>query len=326
MVLDDEMDLAHYGLPFNPPLPTMNLIVGIKKMKVEDTKDSINSSSLTSYLYSYGFVLIFICWLLPPTAQAQAPSTTSSTPSQQKQLTPEKLGLKIATQVRKREKGFGNFTASQTMVLRNKKGQKSQRQLRVRVLETADDGDKSLFIFDSPKDVKGTALLIHTHIGRADEQWLYLPSLKRVKRISSSNQSSSFMGSEFAYEDMSAQEVEKFNHRYLRDESCGPNLTCTVLERSPKNKKSGYLRQLIWHDKKELRAWKVEYYDRKDSHLKTLTVKNYKKYLNHHWRASRMTMVNHLTGKNTLLTWSQFQFATSLKDSNFSRKGLKQIR
>ena len=117
-------------------------------------------------------------------------------------------------------------------MLRNKQGQESRRQLRVQVLEVSDDGDKSLFVFDEPRDVQGTAFLIYAHREDADDQWLYLPALKRVKRISSANRSGSFMGSEFAYEDMTAQEVEKFTYRYLRDEPCGDS-TCTVTERFP---------------------------------------------------------------------------------------------
>ena len=112
--------------------------------------------------------------------------------------TPEGAGLKIALETRARGKGFGNFTARQIMLLRNKQGQESRRQLRVRILEVAGDGDKSMFVFDEPRDVKGTALLIHAHRESTDDQWLYLPALKRVKRISSSNRSGSFMGSEFA--------------------------------------------------------------------------------------------------------------------------------
>ena len=104
--------------------------------------------------------------------------------------------------------------------------------MRVKVLEVEDDGDRSLFIFDEPRDVAGTAMLVHSHKDAADDQWLYLPALTRVKRISSSNRSGSFMGSEFAYEDMSVPEVEKFTYRYLRDEPCG-ELTCTVVERFP---------------------------------------------------------------------------------------------
>ena len=108
-------------------------------------------------------------------------------PAHSESATPEEIGLKIAQDSRAREAGFGNFTAQQTMVLRNKHGQESRRQLRVKVLEVSDDGDKSLFVFDEPRDVQGTALLIHAHRESADDQWLYLPALKRVKRISSSN-------------------------------------------------------------------------------------------------------------------------------------------
>ena len=239
--------------------------------------------------------------------------------------TPEETGLQIARDARDRDKGFGNFTAGQTMLLRNKQGKESRRQLRVKVLEVADDGNKTLFVFDQPRDVKGTAFLIHAHREDADDQWLYLPALKRVKRISSSNRSGSFMGSEFSYEDLGAQEVEKFSYRYLRDEPCG-DLACTVTEQVPTDRKSGYRRQVVWRDKDELRLWKVEYYDRKDSHLKTLTMDKYERYLDRFWRAAEMTMVNHLTGKSTVMQWSDYQFDTDLNERDFTKTGLKRVR
>ena len=155
----------------------------------------------------------------------------------------EEAGRQIATDARERQKGFGNFTASLTMTLRNKRGQESQRELRLKVIEIEGDGDRTLFVFDRPRDVRGTAFLIHAHKDEPDEQWLYLPALKRVKRISSSKKSGSFMGSEFSYEDLSAIEVEKFTHRHLRDEACG-DLECVVLERIPLSEDSGYSRQV----------------------------------------------------------------------------------
>ena len=247
------------------------------------------------------------------------------TPAYSQSATAEEIGLKIAQDARSLERGFGNFTAQQVMILRNKQGQESKRRVRVKVLEVAEDGDKSLFVFDEPRDVKGTAFLIHAHRESADDQWLYLPALKRVKRISSSNQSGSFMGSEFAYEDMSPQEVEKFTYRYLRDEPCG-ELTCTVTERTPTDKKSGYRRQLIWQDRDTLRTWKVEYYDRKDAHLKTLMLDDYDQYLDQYWRAAKMTMVNHLSGKSTVLNWVDYQFRTDLDDKDFTKTGLRRVR
>ena len=238
---------------------------------------------------------------------------------------PEAAGLAIAQEARERKLGFGNFTARQTMVLRNKHGQESRRELRVKVLEVEGDGDKSMFVFDQPRDVEGTALLIYAHKEAADEQWLYLPALKRVKRISSANRSGSFMGSEFAYEDMSAQEVEKFTYRYLRDEPCG-ELTCAVSERFPVDKRSGYLRQVVWQDRDALRVRKVEYYDRKDAHLKTLDARNYQLYLDKYWHADEMHMVNHVTGKSTVLIWDDYQFGTDLDAGDFTQTGLRRVR
>ena len=134
------------------------------------------------------------------------------------------------------------------------------------------------------------------------------------------------MGSEFSYEDLSPPEVEKFTYRYLRDEPCG-DLACTVCERFPVDKKaSGYSRQVVWQDKDELRTWKVEYYDRKDAHLKTLTIGKYQQYLDKYWRAGEMNMVNHLTGKSTVLTWADYQFRTKLRERDFSKTGLKRAR
>ena len=77
--------------------------------------------------------------------------------------TPEEKSLRIAREAEARDKGFGNYTADQTMVLRNKHGQESERHLRISVLENEADGDKSLIVFNRPRDVKGTAMLTHSH-------------------------------------------------------------------------------------------------------------------------------------------------------------------
>ena len=263
-------------------------------------------------------VLVLPCALVLALASALLPLRADG-------ASPEERGLQIARDADAKDHGFGDYTAGVVMVLRNKQGQESRRQLRLKILEIPEDGDKSLFVFDNPRDVQGTALLVHAHKEDADDQWLYLPALKRVKRISSSNRSGSFMGSEFAYEDMTAQEVEKYTYRYLRDEPCEA-LDCYVLERFPNNKDSGYRRQVVWYDQGELRPWKVEYYDRKDAHLKTLTMSEYAQYLDRYWRAGRLEMVNHATGKSTTMTWEDYKFRTGLNDRDFTKTGLKRAR
>ena len=126
---------------------------------------------------------------------------------------PEK-GLEIAIEADRRDKGFGDTTAQITMILMDKYGQSTERAIRNRTFEGDNQGDKSLVIFDSPGDVRGTAFLSNTKKADSDDQWLYLPALKRVKRIASSNKAGPFMGSEFSYEDIASQEVEKYTYNY----------------------------------------------------------------------------------------------------------------
>lgn len=238
----------------------------------------------------------------------------------------EDKGLAIAREADLRQDGFGDFTADMVMILKNRHGQESVREMRVRTLEVEGDGDKSLSIFDTPRDVKGTAFLNFTHRTGDDDQWLYLPAVKRVKRISSRNKSGSFMGSEFAYEDIGSQELEKYTYRWIRDEVHEGMESFVVQSYPVDSKNSGYTRLVNWIDKAEYRTWKVEYYDRKGSLLKTLTLSDYRKYLNGHWRAHEMHMVNHQNGKSTVLTWSGYAFRTGLTDADFNKNSLARVR
>ena len=133
------------------------------------------------------------------------------------------------------------------------------------------------------------------------------------------------MGSEFAYEDISSQEVKKYSYKWLRDETFD-NQEAFVIERIPQYKHSGYTRQEAWIDKEHFRVLKVDYYDRKKALLKTLVASDYKLYLDKYWRAHQMDMRNHLNGKSTTLTWSDYEFGNGYKDSDFNRNTLKRIK
>lgn len=239
--------------------------------------------------------------------------------------TPEQRGLEIATEADRRDQGFKDSTAAMRMILRNKQGQESIRRLTVKTLEGIADGDKSLIIFHHPKDVEGTALLTYTHKKAADDQWLYLPALKRVKRIASNNKSGPFMGSEFAYEDFNSQEVEKYTYKYLRDTDCGKQ-QCFVIERYPLDKHSGYNKQIVWIDQNQYRVLKIEFYDKKNTLLKTLKMKRYKQYLNKYWRSHKMNMMNHQTQKSTELQWKDFNFKSGLSENEFTQSSLRRAR
>ena len=234
-------------------------------------------------------------------------------------------GLNIAKEAKLRDFGWKDSKANMEMILSNKQGATSTRKIRIKSLEMENDGDKSLTIFDQPRDVKGTAFLSFSHAVVPDEQWLYLPALKRVKRISSSSKSGPFMGSEFAFEDLASFEVEKYNYEYIKDEITN-NLDSYLVKYTPNYKNSGYKYQLVWLDKAELRAHKIEFYDRKGVLLKTLTSEGYQRYLNTYWRPDVMTMVNHQTGKSTQLKWHDYQFGTGLSERDFNKSGLKRAR
>ena len=239
--------------------------------------------------------------------------------------TPEEKGLAIATEADHRGDGYGDSSSTMQMILRNRHGEESKREIRNKSLEGKGDGDKSMIVFDQPKDVSGTALLTFTHKQGDDDRWLYLPAVKRVKRIASSNKSGPFMGSEFAYEDLGSQEPEKYTYKWLRDEALDGK-DCFVFERYPKDTDSGYTRQVVWMDKAEYRPFKIEYYDRKQSLLKTLVLADYGHYLDKYWRPGKLDMVNHQTGKSTTLLFSNYKFRSGLKDRDFDQNALQNAR
>ena len=234
----------------------------------------------------------------------------------------QQKGLRIAQEGDARDVGFSDNTANMVMTLKNRAGKTSRRIIRIKTLEGKGDGDKSLSLFDEPADVKGTAMLTFSHGLKADDQWLYLPALKRVKRINSRNKSGPFMGSEFAFEDLGSQEVNKFKYNYLREEGCANGWKCHVIERIPAYKHSGYTKQVVWVDTKEYRPVKIMFYDRKKALLKTLQSTAYKQYLGKFWRPSLMSMINHQTGKSTTLQWTNYKFKTGLSTRDFNKKSL----
>ena len=237
----------------------------------------------------------------------------------------EPTGIEVAQEADRRDEGFHDLTAELRMVLRNRNGDESSRRMRNLTLEVEDDGDKSLVIFDEPRDVSGTALLNYTHREGADDQWLYLPALRRVKRIASNNKSGPFMGSEFAYEDIASQEVAKYTYDFVGAETVD-GVAMYVIERVPVDESSGYTRQIVWFDQAEYRLQKIDFYDRKNELLKTLTYVDYQRYLDRYWRVDRLEMVNHRTGKSTTLSFANYQFQTGLTDRDFDQSALRRTR
>ena len=224
-------------------------------------------------------------------------------------------GLAIAQEADRHDSGWRSSIVDVRMILTNAHGQTSERQIRSAMLEVSGDGDRTLVVFDEPADVKGSAVLTYSHGSAPDDQWLYLPAVKRVKRIASSNKAGPFMGSEFAFEDLASQEIEKYRYQFLAEDMLN-GLRAFVVERYPVDPKSGYTRQRVWYDQDHYRPLKIEYYDRKDALLKTLTYERYQAY-GAFWRARVQLMVNHQTGKRTLVQFGEFRLDAGLTPAQF---------
>jgi len=242
--------------------------------------------------------------------------------------TAEEQGLAIARAARDRQAGFQSYTAVGRMTLRDLYGSESVRDFRTKTLEVQDDGDKTMIVFDRPRDIAGTALLSHAHKAGNDDQWLYLPALRRVKRITSAGKTGSFAGSQFSYEDLVAAPIERFDFKWLGDAPCPriETLVCHVNEQYPRNDDSGYRRQRIWLDTEAYRVFRSEYYDRKDTLLKVLVVNGYQLYEDRFWQPTQLVMTNMRTEKSTVMDWTDYDFAAGLDDDDFSRRGLERVK
>jgi hypothetical protein len=245
------------------------------------------------------------------------PFLTSSTPAG----ADAKKGAEIGAKVDKAWAGYKSEENEIDLELISGDGSKVVRKLKGKAREVGSD-EQSLMLFIWPADLKGTKLLTYNHRNQADDQWLYLPSVQRVKRISGSrSRSGSFMGSEMAFEDLTnVWWIQKYTYDYLKDQKVGSRDTW-VVDRVPKDKDSGYSKQTLWIDKEYLTALRIQYYDRKGKLLKTADFKSWKKYGNK-WRADRVEMVNRQTGKKTNVVWKSRKMGVSLAEDEFSSDSL----
>lgn len=233
-------------------------------------------------------------------------------------------GEMVAKKADKQLRHYVDSLVELTMELTAPSGQTATRSVRVQSLE-ADDGEYTLMIFDTPRDVAGTSMLTHNYRDRDHHQWIYLPAIRRVKQIGARDKSGPFMGSEFAYEDIVSPFYEKFSYRLEVEEECA-GITCWVVERIPKDPYSGYTRQRVWVGQEHHLIHRIEYFDRRNVLLKTYTAEHFIHHNDEHWRASQMLMVNHQNNRQTRLVWSEFRFNNGLSQQDFNQNALMRIR
>ena len=237
----------------------------------------------------------------------------------------ELTGLQIMERNEEQNKGEDEFNKT-TMRLQNKRGQERKRKMEYYSKTYEGDNDKILIRFLEPADVKGVGLLTIEHTERDDDQWLYLPALKKVRRISSSDQGDSFMGTDFTYEDIRSEKLDKHEYNVTGSETVDGH-ECYILEALPATeeqiKDSGYSKRIIWMRKDIFLIVKAEYYNKKGELFKTEVRGDIVEAAPNLYRPNLMKMNNLKTGHSTTITFDERKMNSGIEDGLFTERKLK---
>ncbi|MDW7682196.1 MAG: outer membrane lipoprotein-sorting protein, partial [bacterium] len=233
----------------------------------------------------------------------------------------ELTGLEIITNVYNREDG-NDQKGDLTMTLVNKFGDQRVRKIQ-QFIRDFGNVEKKIMFFLEPADVRNTSFMnwSYTEAGKDDDQWIYLPALKKVKRISSDSKSDYFMGSDFTYDDLGDRHPDEDTHKLLRTEKIGDE-ECYVVESIPKEEDYMYSRTLTWVIKDKWIGLKKEFYDEDGDLLKILTINKYEK-INDYWTILDTEMKNVQRDHKTLMQLANIKYDTNISEQQFTERMMK---
>ena len=213
-------------------------------------------------------------------------------------------------------------TSNLVMTLINKSGDKRIREI-VQFTKEYSGVEKKIVFFVSPADVRNTSFLNlnYDDVNKNDDQWIYLPALKKIKRISSESKGDYFMGSDFTYDDISDRTPDQDNHKLLRTEELN-NETCYVVESTPKEKSSMYSKTISWVIKDKWLFLKREFYDKDKKLLKVERADQYKQ-IDGIWTTTHRVMENVQKNHITDIVYSNYKYNIGIDDSKFTEQALK---
>jgi len=207
-----------------------------------------------------------------------------------------------------------------SMTLINKQGEQRVRKLKQYIITEA-QGEKKIMFFQSPADVKGTSFMNWSYTnGQDDDQWIYLPALKRTKRISSEGKGDYFMGSDFTYDDLGDRHPSEDNHKLLREEVVNGK-ACFVVESSAKEKDYMYSKTITWVMKDNYIGLKREFYDEDEKLLKTLSINKYEK-INGFWTILETEMKNVQKDHKTKMVFSNVLINQGIPATKFTERSM----
>jgi len=207
------------------------------------------------------------------------------------------------------------------MRLINPQGKERKRDMTMLRLNMGQAGDQRYYIyFHSPSDVKGTSLLVWKYPQKEDDRWIYIPAIKLVKRIAADDKRSSFVGSDFTYEDVSGRDVDDETH-ILKGEEDLNGRPAYVIESQPKAA-ADYVRRVSWIDRERGLPLKEEYFDARDEKVRVFNADKVEE-VNGHWTVTARTMKNLQTGHRTETVFEQVRYDIGLTNSIFSERYLR---
>lgn len=216
-----------------------------------------------------------------------------------------------------------------TMVLINSRGQTRERRMStLQKLQKNGIDTKLVMKFTAPADIRGVGFLQVEHGEVDDDQWIYLPALKKTRRLVANNKKDSFMGSDFSYGDFSRPKVDWYKHRLLGSEVVDGH-GCYVVESLPANEAIrndlGYGRKITWVRQDDFLEARVEYYDLANAPLKTQVVTAHKlmEPATQRWFAMRREVINHQTGHRTVLNFDGAEAGVPAPDDLFSTRTIE---
>ena len=229
-------------------------------------------------------------------------------------------GMAIMKKVADREESKSSETETK-MILVDNRGQQRERSLIVRAKQI-NKRDHVMTTFLSPPDVRGVKFLVIENPTGDDDQRIYLPAIKRARRISSSQKSGSFMGSQFSYEDLQSQDPEKYKHQRMADMQMAGH-DCYVVQSVPLDPSDTQYSKAIWWVRKD--AWvpiRAELYDKKGNLFKVLEVQELEKQPDGTWLTKLTKMSDVQQRKVTIMQIIKYQANVQIKDSVFTERFL----
>jgi outer membrane lipoprotein-sorting protein len=216
-------------------------------------------------------------------------------------------------------------TGPMTITLINKRGKKRRREMLRFVKTDANKKDKSFLEFVKPADVRGTRFLTHEHVEREDDRWMYLPALRKVRRISASDNTDNFMGTDLTFEDIRSEHLETHAYTILRQEALN-NREAYIIEAVPatprEKKESGYSKRHIWVDKATFLIMQEQFWNKKGEHVKTSKHDDLIQLSHGIWAYNRVEVENHKRKHRSIFLFREREINTGLSDSLFSQRSL----